>query len=206
MSDWERVALRVKSNQLKRWDAVCTPKDPDIPDDEFPNDYPHLYDDRSKLIREAVEELIARETGDLGEPNTEASIDTSHLENDLSLIKKDTTEITDAVEKIQNIQREIRNAATTSDDLTSELYQILPEYDDYTIGVTEITNHTDTKLFEEINSDRASEYGYWRDIAASFNQYSAGEVFDALQKLEDDIQSVKQFRVDGYNFFIDTNE
>lgn len=207
MTEWERVGLRVQANKLRRWDAVCTPKDPDLSEEEFPNNYPHLYDDRSKLIREAVEELIARETGDLEGGNGEVNIDTGHIEEQIGFVSDDTEKILEIIQEIQSTQNDIKQGvASRTDEITDEITPLLPDFDTSDFFTQTMAEATDTSQFSDPHPDRANKYGHWRDVAKNFPDYSDGEVLDALDKITDNIWGVKEVQVDGYHFYINTNE
>jgi hypothetical protein len=208
MTNWERVALRVQGNKLRKWDAVCTPFDPDLDDDEFPNSFPHLYDDRSKLIREAVEELISREAGDLRSSDGEVTPDTSEVEEKVELVRADTRDILDVIEDVQARQEEIiQEAITTDEDITADLYSYLPSYETRDEAFTEIS--VQAKGDEEFvypTGHRAEEYGYWRDIAEANPEYSYGTVLDNLRELERSVESIARIEVDGYVFFVEVED
>lgn len=208
MTNWERVALRVQANKLRKWDAVCTPFDPDLGDDEFPNSFPHLYDDRSKLIREAVEELIAREAGDLNSSSSEVTADTSEVEEKVELVRADTDDILDVVEEMQSRQDEVYSQVVRTDDsITTELYEIVPTFADSDEAIQGIYKAIDsTEKFYSPVDGRGHLWGYWRDIALNFPRQSEGEVLDALNKLERDVESVGKINHKGYIFFVEVDD
>ncbi|QLH78174.1 hypothetical protein HZS55_13040 [Halosimplex rubrum] len=208
MTNWERVALRVQANKLRKWDAVCTPFDPDLGDDEFPNSFPHLYDDRSKLIREAVEELISRETGELDSSSGEVTADTSAVEEKVELVREDTREILDVVEAVQAHQDEVYSRAVgTGESITTELYEIIPTFDDMDEAVQGIYRAIDTtEKFQNPVDGRGRSWGYWLDIVLEFPNKSQGEVLDALRELERDVESVVRIDHKGYFFFVEVED
>jgi hypothetical protein len=202
--DWERVGLRVHPDQLSRWEAVCTPQDPNKPDDELVNQLPHLYDTKSTLIREAVSELINRETGQY-EGGSDVDAGTEVVEEKVELVRDDTREVLNRLREISQRQEEIyTEQVQTADDIATEVYEQLPKINASPEDMREAIREQFLSQVDrdwDLIKEEGREYGHMLDLIAYFNQYSAGTVVDSLEKLRVDVDEVHRAVVDGKVFY-----
>ncbi|GAB3669429.1 hypothetical protein [Halopiger thermotolerans] len=208
MTEWERVALRVQQNKLKKWDAVCTPYDPDLPDDEFPNTLPHLYDDRSKLIREAVEELISREAGNLDSAKGSVDVDTSELEEKVDLVRADTRDILDVVEQMEGQVDQLwrRQQEGRQRNLVPDVYEVLPHFESEEQAREQIQSAMSEERFvDDEKADRASEYGNIADLAEYLGIESA-EMLNVARRMRDDVDEIQLLAVNRMPFLVEVEE
>ena len=209
MSEWERVGLRVHADQLARWEAVCKPSNPDEPDDALVNVLPHLYDTKSNLIRQAVSELITRETNGTEHTNAEVNVNTDEIEETVELVRNDTRELLDRVRTMENRQEEIyTEQVNTADDIAAEVYQELPNFtydDDLKESVRNYIEQIDRDW--DIILEEGRNYGYLHDLLNYFEgRYSVGTVLDALETLREDVDEVRSVTIDGKMFYMVVDE
>lgn len=189
-----RVTFRIETQKLERWDAVCTDEDSLDESDseefrELVKELPHLYRNRSELIRESVETQIFSEQQD-------DTIRLEQIENQISSLNSDIDSIQNTLSTFQDsIQYISSNIEEDTTDLQSDIYKLIPIMESWTQFMRKVKNVD----FNE-NQD-AEEYGRIQDIKDYFHDQPDRKVSKAIEELiirVDDVQK-HEFETDNKN-------